>query len=521
MDLFVSGVVESFKLCTDPLLMLLLLGGCIWGAIVGALPGVGATLGIGILLPFTFKMSPVYAIALFMSINVANSFGNSIPAILMGVPGSASAVLTAIDGYALHKQGKSGLALGVTYFASVFGQFISVFFFLAMVVPLSGLAYVFLAPEMAALYFFGMCAIISITGDNILKGLAAGAFGFAVSLIGRDPVGAVTRFAYHPELRNGIDPIPVTMGLLAMSELFRSMRQSFRWEELVGSFSAKFPSVKDLWRAMPRIFIGTGIGSVLGAIPGLTGTTSAVISYQQSKLWSKHPEEYGKGSIEGVAANESAQNAAQAGEMVPTFGLGIPASTPSVMILAAVLMHGFIPGPQMIRHTPQLLYAASGGMLASTFILALIGWPMSIYTLKLMTLNRQLILVGCVALTLVGVYTLNNSTFNVFLLVLFGAVGYYMRRYGYSVAGATIAVILGPGLESYLRRGLLLLDGDWWAFMSRPWTGLIFALSFGFLIYGAFGTIRLARRAATIRRQAVAALQASASSDQQREGGQL
>jgi putative tricarboxylic transport membrane protein len=504
MDLFVTGIIESFKLAGDPLLWLLLAGGCIWGAIVGALPGVGATVGIGILLPFTFQMGPVYAIALFMSINVANSFGNSIPAILMGVPGSSSAVLTAVDGYALHRQGKSGLALGVTYFASVFGQFISVFFFLAMVVPLSGMAYVFLPPEMAALYFLGISAIISISGDNILKGLVAAAFGFAVSMIGPDPVNAVYRFVFISDLRYGIDPIPVLMGLLAMSELYRSMRQHFQWGELVGSFKATFPSIKDLQRALPRIMIGTVIGSFLGAIPGLTGTASAFISYQQSKLWSKHPEEYGHGSIEGVAANESAQNAAQAGEAVPTFGLGIPASPPMVMVLAACLMHGFIPGPLMVRHAPQLLYAATGGMLISTLILALIGWPMSIYTLKLMSLNRQLILLGCVWLTLVGVFTLNNSAFHVFLLVLFGLVGYWMRRYGYPVAGAAIALILGPGLEGNIRRGILLMNGDWWAFLSRPWTAAILAISFGLLIYAMFGTIKLARRASVIRREAIA-----------------
>jgi putative tricarboxylic transport membrane protein len=360
--------------------------------VLGILPGIGSAVGIGVLIPITFGMDPVYAIALFMSINVANSFGNSIPAILLGVPGSSSAVLTAMDGYALHKQGKSGLALGVTYYASCFGQFVSVFFFLAMVVPLSGLAYVFLAPEMTALYFLGMCAIISITGDNILKGIAAGTFGLAIALIGRDPVSGVTRFAYHPELRPGVDIIPVIMGLLAMSELFRSLRQSFQWGELAGGkLAAKFPSFNDLKRATPRILIGTVLGSVLGAIPGLTGTAAAFISYSQSKLWSKHPEEYGKGSIEGVASNEAAQSAAQAGECVPTFGLGIPAGSSMVMVLAACLVHGFIPGPQMIRLAPKLHYTASGGMMASTLWLIAIGWPISIYMLKLMTLNRQVI----------------------------------------------------------------------------------------------------------------------------------
>jgi putative tricarboxylic transport membrane protein len=449
-------------------------------------------------------MNPVYAVALIISINVANSFGNSIPAILMGVPGSASAVLTAVDGYALHKQGKSGLALGVTYFSSVFGQFISVFFFLAMVVPLSGLAYVFLTPEMAALYFLGISTIVGITGDNILKGLAAAAFGFVISLVGRDPVESVYRFAFFPELRNGIDPIVAVMGLLAMSELLRSLRQSFSWEELAGQkFVAKFPSVKDLMRALPRILIGTGIGSFLGAIPGISGTAAAFISYSQSKLWSKHPEEYGHGSIEGVAANEAAQNAAQAGEMVPTFGLGIPASGSTVMVLAACVMHGFVPGPRMIREAPQLLYAVSGGMIASTLILALVGWPMSIYTLKLMTLNRQLILIGSVWLTFIGVFTFNGSVFEVYLLILFGVIGYFMRRYGYSVAAASIAVILGNGLEKNLRGGLLLVRGDWWAFATRPWTAAILSVAFGFLIYGTIGTIRLAQREAAFRRKAL------------------
>jgi putative tricarboxylic transport membrane protein len=491
--------------------MLLLAVGCIWGAVVGALPGVGPTLGIGMVLPFTFSMDPVYAIAFTMSINVGDSFGNSIPAILMGVPGSSSAVLTAIDGYALHRQGKSGLALGVAYFSSCFGQFISVFIFLALVVPLSGLAYIFLSPEMASLYFLGMTTVISISSDNILKGLLAGVFGFVVSMVGRDPVSYVTRFGYNAELRGGISVIPVVLGLLAVSELFRSMRQSFQWGELVGSFSAKFPSMKDLWRAIPRIFIGTIIGAVLGSIPGVSGTAAAFISYQQSKLWSKHPEEYGHGSIEGVAANEAAQNAAQAGECVPTFGLGIPAGPPMVMVLAACLIHGFVPGPQMIRSAPQLLYAASGGMLLSTFILVVIGWPMCIYTLKLMSLDRQLILIGCLWLTLAGVFTLNNSVFDVFLLCLFGTIGYYMRRYGYSVAAASIALILGNGFEAHFRRGMLLCDGSLWTFVTRPRAGVILAIAFGALLYGTWGTMKLARNSAAIRRKALEAYKAKMS----------
>ena len=510
MDLFVTGVIESFKLCGDPVLWLILLGGIIWGAVLGALPGVGVQLGIGIVFPLTMGMDPVYAIALFMAINVSNSFGNSIPAILIAVPGSSSAVLTAMDGYALHKQGKSGLALGVTYVSSCVGQFISIFFFFAMVIPLSGLMYVFLTPEMAALYFLGMCCIISITGGNILKGLLAGAFGFAISMVGSDPINTSYRYVYHLEMVDGVGVVPVTLGLLAMSEMFRSMRQNFQWGELAQKFSAKFPSVRELIRTFPRIMIGTVIGSTLGAIPGMSGAAAAVISYQQSKLWSKHPEEYGRGSIEGLASNEAAQNASQAGEMVPTFGLGIPGSGSMVMILAACMMHGFVPGPQMIRVAPQLLYAAGGGMLISTFLLVLTGWPMSLYMLKLMTLDRQLIMIGCILLTMIGVFTLNTSVFDVFLLCLFGWIGYIMRRYGYPVAGATIAVILGRGLEANLRGGLVLAGG-WLSFLTRPWVMIILACAFGLLFYAGWGTYKLAKREAAIRWRLIEQARASAS----------
>ena len=509
MDLFVTSLTEAVKMFGDPVLLLLMVGAFLWGAIAGALPGIGPNLAIGVALPFTFGMDPVYAVAFLVAINCACSFGNSIPAILVGVPGTTSAFLTAIDGYALHKQGKSGLALGVQFYGAVVGQFISLFFFLALVVPLSGLRYVFLAPEMFSLYFLGMTAIVSISDENILKGVAATAFGLALSLVGRDPVSSVTRFAYHVELREGIQVVPVCLGLLAVSELFRSMRQSFTWGELGASFSAKFPPLKSLWRVTPSVLMGTCIGTFVGAIPGLGGTQAAFISYQQSKLWSKHPEEYGHGSIDGVAANEAAQNASQSGEMVPTFGLGVPGSSTMVLLLAALLIHGFVPGPMLIKTAPKLLYASVYGLLSITLIMALLGWPLQFYLLKVVTLDRSLILTGSVALCIVGVFSFNRSIFDVFLMILFGIVGYIMRRYGYSVAGASLALILGDGLETNLRLGLLLCDKNLIRFLTRPWTALFVGISFALLIYGTIGTIKLARRAAAVRRQALAAHLAS------------
>jgi putative tricarboxylic transport membrane protein len=209
MDLFITGIIESSKMCVDPILLLFILVAVIWGNIAGALPGIGPNLAIGVALPFTYGMTAVNAIAFLVAINVAVSYGNSIPAILVGVPGTTSAVLTAIDGYELHKKGKSGLALGVQYYGAMFGAFVGIFFFIAMVVPLSGLTYVFLTPEMAALYILGMTTVTSISSDNIAKGIASAVFGVAICTIGRDPVSAVPRFGFFMEMRNGIEVIPV------------------------------------------------------------------------------------------------------------------------------------------------------------------------------------------------------------------------------------------------------------------------------------------------------------------------
>jgi putative tricarboxylic transport membrane protein len=515
MELFATSLVESFLLLGSPSLLMFVTLGVLWGALAGALPGVTGVIAIGVAVPFTFGMEPINVVAFLIAVNVGVAYGNSIPAILVGLPGTPAAVLTAMDGFALHKQGKSGLALGVMFFAAVVGQFISIFFFLAMVVPLSQLTYYFLAPEMFALYFLGVTAIVSLTSDNILKGLASVALGLVISTVGRDPLSAVNRFSFgYIELRAGINVIPVVIGLLAVSELYRSMRQTYGWGALTEKFVAVFPKLADFKRVTPSVLVGTVIGSVIGSIPGVSGTAAAVISYQQAKIWSKKPEEFGRGSVEGIAANESAQNASQAGELVPTFGLGIPAGGPMVILLGALLMHGFLPGPNLIKEAPELLYASAGGLLAGTLILALIGWPIARVILKLVTFDRTLVLVGALFLTLVGVFTIQRSMFDVFLVASFGVLGYFMMRYGYSTAGAAMGVVLGFGFETHLRGGILLVNGDLIAFFSRPWTAAITAVALALLAYGTFGTIKLARRAAAVRRDALQQHLTSKSSEQ-------
>jgi len=503
-DLFVNSIQQGILMCFDFWLLVLILAGVLWGIFAGAIT-IGPNLAVGVILPFCLTLPPTYAVALLCAVNVAVSYGNSIPAILIGVPGSSSAMLTSIDGYALHRQGKTGLALGVQYYGALTGQMVSNFYYLFMVVPLAQLTYVFLGPEMWALYALGIVSIVAITGDNLVKGLAACAFGFALSLAGRDPISAVLRFDLFYDLRGGLAITPTIMGLLVAAEIFRQFRQNFKWAEITAHFEAKFPPLSALARITPHVIAGSVIGTIVGAIPGLGGTQAAFMSYNQAKLWSKHPEEYGHGSIEGVAANEAAQNASQAGEMVPTFGLGIPGSSTMVFLFAAMLMNGFIPGPMLIKQAPQLLYASWGpGLFLPTIYMLLIGWPICRVLLKVVTIDRTLVLMGALGLCMIGTFSLENNIVHVYYMIFFGVVGYFMTRYGYPVAATSISLVLGRGFEAYFRRGLLLCDNSLVKFFTRPWTLAITLLALGLVIYGIWGTVKLLNRAAVARKQYVA-----------------
>ena len=490
MDDVIVAITQGSEFLLDPTLWILCIIGFTVGVIVGALPGIGLTLTYGLALPFTFHMSPVIAVAFLLSISVGGQYGNSIPAIIMGLPGSPAAVLTVADGYALHKQGKTGLALGTQLVAAFIGQVISVFFFVALVVPLSGLAYSFLAPELFALYLVGMMAIISLTGKSMVKGLIAAAIGVAVGLIGLDPVGATLRFDFGlPELRNGVDTAPVLIGLLAVSELFRQARQTFSWSELSTDFEAKFPPWGEVRKLWPYIGLGTITGTIVGAIPGAGTTPATLISYQQAQMLSRTPEKFGRGSTQGIAANEAAQNASNAGELIPTLGFGIPASGSTALLLAALSIQGFVPGPQLVQNQPDLVAAAVAGMFAGSILILLTGWWQCKLVLRAVGINRAAVIVFSLALVILGVFALSFRIYDVLTCLVFGVLGYFMLRYGFPPAAAALAAILASDFERTFRQGLSLVGNDPVAFVSRPLTAIILLFAVGVAIYG-FGSQR-------------------------------
>jgi putative tricarboxylic transport membrane protein len=494
---YLQPLIGGLSLLSSPVVWIYVLFGTVLGVIVGALPGIGTTLTYGLVLPFTFAMDPVNAIAFLLSISVGNQYGNSIPAILMGLPGSASAIMTTIDGYALQRRGEGGLALGVSYIAALGGQIVSIPLFVVLTVPLVQAAYLFMQPEMCALYLLGMVCIVSLTGKNVIKGLMAAGFGIGIALVGLDPMNNTPRFAFgFRAVRSGFEIVPIMIGLLAVGELFRSTRQVFQWREVSGTKISlpRFPSWRQLRPTIPSILFGTVVGTLVGAIPGAGGTPSALISYQYAQFLSKHPEEFGHGSIEGIGANEAAQNASNSGELVPTFSLGIPGSGSMVLLLGCLTAHGFIPGPQLLRTGPELFYASIGGMLASTVILIITGWKCATLMLKAVNMNRQVVTVLALATTVIGVYSLNARVFDVFVMLAAGIIGYFMLRYGYSTAGAALAVVLGAGFEANLRQGLNLVDNSWVKLLSRPITGITVTTCFVLLLYGLYRTHKARQR---------------------------
>lgn len=501
---FGEAITQGIAVLGSPGIWIAIAIGSILGVIFGALPGIGTTLAYALVLPFTFGLDITTTIVLLMSVSVGSQYGNSIPAILVGVPGSPAAALTVLDGYALHKKGDSGFALGIAFISAISGQVVSILFFIAAVIPLAGLAYFFLQPELFALYLFGLVAIVSLTGNNVLKGLLAVGFGLLLAVIGLDPVNFTQRFTFDlPWLRSGISSTLLVIGLLAVSELFRQMRQNFQWASGADQqFDTRFPRWKRIRPTLGAMFGGTVVGTIIGAVPGAGSTPAAMIAYQQARVTSKHPELFGKGAPDGIAANEASQNASNSGELIPTLGLGIPGSGSMVLLLAALTLNGFVPGPNLVSESPQLFFAVVGGLLGSSIFILITGWAMARVLLKLLTINRSVVIVLSLATVVVGVYSLNYRVLDVILCFAAGAVGYFMLRYGYSTAAAALAVVLAAGFEASLRRGLSIFDDDLSMFLGRPITLIVLVLAIVFLFIGIRRTVLFQRQA---ERDAVAA----------------
>ncbi len=455
--------------------------GVAWGILGGALPGISPSITMALLLPFTYGMDPTVAVVLLASTYVGAEYGGSIPAILIRTPGTNAAAATVIDGYAMKEQGRAGEALGISLYSGFVGGLFGLLVLVLLTEPLSNLALAFTPTAYFALGVLGLSVIATVSGDSLVKGLMAGLLGLMISAIGTDPVTGVNRFTFgSPELLSGIPPILVMVGLFAVGELL-TQTGAPEWEKATTAAARiKFPGPA-MWRriAKPQA-IGSVMGTFEGIMPGGGGTISAFLAYNEARRWSAHPEEFGNGSPEGIAAPEAANNTVACTALVPMLSLGIPSSNSSAVLLGGFLIHGLIPGPMLFVKNPEVINGLYAGLLTANIAMVILGYLIMSPCLWLVNRPKPYLMAFIYAFVVSGVYAIEASLFHVGVALGFGLIGYAMRYFGVPFLPMVLGVVLGFMVESNFRRALVLSNGDLLTFLRDPISAglLAFALIF-------------------------------------------
>lgn len=451
--------------------------GVAFGVFMGAVPGLTGTMGIALVIPLTYAFEPITAFALLLGTYKGALFSGCIPAILINTPGTPAAAATVLDGYPLTQKGRGGEAMGMALWASVIGDVISTVALIFGAILLAQLATKFGPPEFAMLVLFSLTIVAGVSGDSMIKGLNAAAVGFIFGTVGLDPMMATPRFTFGEiTMLNGVSLMAMLIGLFAVSELFIQAEAS-------ASSIAKVvvPKAKIGWarirKSLPTILRGSAIGIVLGSIPGLGATPSAFLSYSEARRASKTPEKFGKGTLDGVAAAESANNATAGGALIPLMALGVPGDVVTAVLLGAFLIHGLAPGPQLFAENLDLVYAIFIALLIAALMLPVIGLAAIRLFSHIVMIPRYVLYPIIAILCLLGVYGFNSSPTDLWIMLGFGVLGYGMRKLAFPLAPMMIGFVLEPIGEQSVRQALLISSGDWWVFVSTPISVLFLALT--------------------------------------------
>jgi putative tricarboxylic transport membrane protein len=451
------------------MLLLLIVLATLGGILVGALPGLNATNGVALLLPFTITMEPIAAIAVLTTIYCAATFAGAITAILINTPGTSASATTCLDGYPLAQRGEAGRALGMAAVSSTIGGIISVLCLMAAAPLLAGAAYKFAPPEYFALTVFGLSMLASIGEESSIKSIMSGAFGVLLATVGIDLLTTVERFTFGMnELTEGIGFVPVMIGVFGIAELLAQAGQLGIVRERITLRAIQLPSKADYQKTWKAILRSSGIGTFIGILPAEGATIASMIGYNEAKRWSKTPEEFGKGSIEGIAGSEAANNSATGGAMVPTLALGIPGSPTAAVILAGLMVHGLRPGPTMFTEQSTFVFAIFWSMLLVNVLFFFVGLHGARIFARATLIPLTILWPMVFLFSIVGAYALDQSMIDVWIALIFGVIGYLMRRYGFSVVSLAIGLILGGMLEKRLGQSMVMLDEQWWLIATRP-----------------------------------------------------
>ena len=453
------------------------------GTLVGVLPGIGPVAAMSILLPATFRMSPISAIIMLAGIYYGSMYGGSTTSILVNIPGEVTSVVTCLDGYQMAKKGRAGPALGIAAFGSFIAGTLGIVGVMIFATPLSEFALKFGPPEYLGVIVLGLTLIIYLSRGSIIKALMMGALGIILSCVGIDYMQGTPRMTFNLlQLWDGIDMVPLVMGLFGVSEVFLNIEESAVRKILETRIRNLFPSLKDWAESKWAILRGSVLGFFLGILPGGGAVISSFVSYALEKRMSKEPEKFGKGAIEGVAGPESANNSASAGAFIPLLTLGIPPNIVMAVLFGAFVLHGVRPGPLLISDHPDLFWGIISSMYIGNGMLLVLNLPLIPLWVQVLRIPYRILFPLILLFCIIGAYSLKNNIFEVLLMLFFGIVGYFFKKFDYEVAPLMLAFVLGPMFEINLRQSLGLSKGSFLIFFTRPISAVAIILAVLLLI---------------------------------------
>ena len=457
--------------------------GCVLGTLIGVLPGLGPIATIAMLLPATYALPPIAALIMLAGIYYGAQYGGSTTAILINIPGESSSVVTAIDGYQMARKGRAGVALFTAGVGSFFAGCVATLVLAAFAAPLSELAFKFGPAEYFSLMVLGLIGAVVLASGSLIKAIAMIVLGLLMGLVGTDVNSGTSRYAFDiPQLTDGLGFVVVAMGVFGFAEIMANLEQKEHRETFLSKVTNLWPKKEDFKRMVGPILRGTLLGSILGILPGGGAALASFGAYSLEKKVSKYGHEFGKGAIEGVAAPESANNAAAQTSFIPLLTLGIPPNAVMALMVGAMTIHNIQPGPQVMTSNPALFWGLIASMWIGNFMLIILNLPMIGVWVKLLTIPYRHMYPAILVFCCIGVYSVNNTVFDIYLTAIYGIIGYVFMKFKCEAPPLLLGFVLGPMMEENFRRALLLSRGDFTVFVTRPLSGCLLAAAL-FLVF--------------------------------------
>ena len=480
-----QNLAVGFATALSPDVLVYAFAGCLVGTLVGVLPGVGPLAGISLLLPVTYGLNATSAIVLLAGIYYGAMYGGSTTSILMRIPGEAASVMTCIDGYAMTQKGRGGAALAIAAVGSFVAGTLSIVALMLLAPPLAEFALRFGPPEHFALLVLGLLVLAYMTSGPITRSLTMAALGLLLGMVGMDTMTGLFRFEYGlAELGDGIGIVPVAVGLFGVSEILLSAGRATKVEIRAPRLRELLPN-REEWRASAAPMCrGTVLGFLIGILPGPGHIISSFVSYSIERRLSKHPERFGQGAVEGVAGPESANNSATSGALVPMLALGLPSGAVPAIMLAAMMIHGIAPGPLLIQEQPAMFWGVIASMYVGNAVLLILNLPMVGVFVNVLRVPYPYLYPSLLAFATLGVYAVNNSVVDVWIMAGAGVVGYVLRKLDFEIAPIILGLVLAPMLELNFRQSLAMSAGSYGIFVTRPIAGVMLLIAVALLALG-------------------------------------